>query len=51
MKKICGKCSHFYCGNCKAHNTSVDVLEDGCGDFNKFNAYEYRTYVNQEMKI
>ena len=40
---IHGKCSHYYCGNCIKHNTSVDVLEDACETFNVFNQYEYRS--------
>lgn len=40
---IHGKCSHHYCGECIKHNTFVDVLEDGCMDFLKFNKYEYQS--------
>lgn len=40
---IHGKCSHFYCGKCVKHNTSVDVLEDACEIFNVFNQYEYKS--------
>ena len=40
---IHGKCSHFYCDKCTKHNTSVDVLEDACVEFLKFNRYEYNS--------
>lgn len=40
---IHGMCSHFYCGKCVKHNTSVDVLEDACKTFNVFNRYEYKS--------
>lgn len=48
-QNIHGKCSHFYCGRCVAHNTSVDVLEEGCKSFSVFNKEEYR--INKEVKI
>ena len=47
-QNIHGKCSHFYCGRCVAHNTSVDVLEEGCKSFSIFNKEEYR--INKEAK-
>lgn len=45
---IHGMCSHHYCGKCMKHNTLVDVLEDSCENFNKFNKYEYRSYKRGE---
>lgn len=46
---IHGKCSHFYCGRCVEHNTSVDVLEEACRNFSVFNKEEYR--INKEAKV